>query len=416
MPSLATDLQGNSLEVPRETVSSFPLQPPAYILIPRSVPNSALYVSHLKHTLQPLNEILEHLSHHARLDLGVTLIEASRFPNLAWKELAIQSAQIATQDYGDLYVQSRLAQARCLLSRISRPTGQAVQNPNDLSDVNLARDGNILMHSANGHGAIQHALNCIQQENITGAEKSLHAWRPMGQPTPAEQVVVFRKDMILGRAMRFRGQFTESLAHLDSALKTAEADESIIFSEDRRDLVCDLADTMRELADFTSADHLLRAQIARRDSDSSSPLGQSLLELSLAEILFAQERLEEADAICLEVQARPSLLKFEKLRLFTIMAKIRHVKFDNAGAMLYWTRALAAIGEFHLTNGRTTRTILLSICGIFGRQGEDWLVPATMAQVKSLDQMERPGSIQHWIAGTHGWLKYLQALPPRGRL
>ena len=126
--------------------------------------------------------------------------------------------------------------------------------------------------------------------------------------------MLFRKDMIFGRALRYQGRFAESLAHLESALKATEQSESLVFDEDRRDLICDFADTLRELKNPASTERLLRAEITWRDSHFGSPSGRSLLELS-AEVLFAQEGFEEADMICLDVQVRPDLLKVRKAAL-----------------------------------------------------------------------------------------------------
>jgi hypothetical protein len=128
--------------------------------------------------------------------------------------------------------------------------------------------------------------------------------------------VLFRKHMILGRMLRFRGRFKES--HLN-------------FDEDLHSLICDLADTLRELNDTVSAERHLRMEIARR-KDRPCSSGRSLLELSLAEALFAQGCSKEAEDLCLRIQSRPNLLKFEKLRLCIILAKLRHIASDDEGA------------------------------------------------------------------------------------
>lgn len=99
-----------------------------------------------------------------------------------------------------------------------------------------------------------------------------------------EEVVLFRKDMILGRILRFQGEFTESLTHLERARKATEQRKGLIFDEDLRDLTCDLADTLRELDQPVSAEHYLRAEISRRKHNCISSPGGSLLELSLAEV------------------------------------------------------------------------------------------------------------------------------------
>ncbi len=51
-----------------------------------------------------------------------------------------------------------------------------------------------------------------------------------------------------------------------------------------------------------------------------------MLELSLAEALFAQSRFEEAEPTCLKRLSSASLSKCEKLRLHITLTKLHHIK------------------------------------------------------------------------------------------
>ena len=221
--------------------------------------------------------------------------------------------------------------------------------------------------------------------------------------------MLLRKDMMLGRVLRLQGKFAESLMHLETARKTAERCGDLIFDEDLRDLTCDLADTLRELDNLVPAEQHLRAEIGRRDQICTTSSGRSLLELSLAEVLFAQGRLEEAEGLCSDIQSRPGLLKVEKLRLYITLAKIRHICSDNEGASSRWGEALKAIGKFPMTNGRTTRIIVMSICDTLRCLGHTWLVRDSLKEVATLDELAKPGGVQCWIAGMRHWLEYLQS-------
>lgn len=53
--------------------------------------------------------------------------------------------------------------------------------------------------------------------------------------------------------------------HFETAQITIGQYKDLIFDEDLRNLICDYADTLRELDDITSAERLLRAQIRPRD-------------------------------------------------------------------------------------------------------------------------------------------------------
>ena len=88
---------------------------------------------------------------------------------------------------------------------------------------------------------------------------------------------------------------------------------------------------------------------------------------------------EEAEWMCLDVELRSGLLKFEKLRLYIIMAKICDIKSGNEGALSWWSRAWGAIRIFYLSNGWTTRTILKSICEELDHQDENLVGTRTFA-------------------------------------
>ena len=84
-----------------------------------------------------------------------------------------------------------------------------------------------------------------------------------------EQAVQFRIGMLLGRFLRYQGEFVESLAHLKQSRDEAEKRGSLFFDEDLRDLTCNLADTFRELDDPIALEHHFRAEITRRDRSSA---------------------------------------------------------------------------------------------------------------------------------------------------
>lgn len=269
------------------------------------------------------------------------------------------------------------------------------------------------MNSALGQATIQRSLNCIQVEDLKTAKKLLEQWTPLDQnSSPIEQVTVFRKELLLGRVLRFLGVFKESLLHLDQARETAEHGKDLLFDEDLCDLTCEHADTLRELDDPGAAEHHLRAEIARRGQKGLSS-GRPRLEISLAEALFAQEHFQEAERLCLDIQSRPGLLKFEKLRLHITLAKIRHVQSDKESALSYWQEAMEEIGKFQLTNGRTTRIIVISICDALKDLGQTSLLNEYMKQLESLGKMMKPGGTMYWIAGMRHWSEYLECRSSR---
>ena len=224
---------------------------------------------------------------------------------MEWKRFTVSQAGLVMLGLEDRYLRARVAQAECLLWRLTGDMDRAAGALESLSQDGPSDSTDRRMHSAIGLTAVQRALNGIQVEDMSTAEKSLVDWTPLGmKASPMEESVLFRKHMILGRILRFGGRFEESRAQLERSLDLSRQLDSLNFDEDLRDLICDLADTLRELGDPVSAERHLRTEIGQRGA-------KTLLELSLAEALFAQGRSDEAEEVCLDIQSRPRLLKLE---------------------------------------------------------------------------------------------------------
>lgn len=77
---------------------------------------------------------------------------------------------------------------------------------------------------------------------------------------------------------------------------------------------------------------------------------------------------------------------------------------------------METVGMFRMTNSRTTRIILMSICDTLGCMGHTWLQRESWKQVASLDELAKPEGVQYWITGLRYWLKYLQSRGLRSRI
>lgn len=269
-------------------------------------------------------------------------------------------------------------------------------------------------HYVTGQTIIQYSLNNIQVEDLVSAKTALASWHPSDQqnPTLLEDIVLFRKYMILGRACRMEGDFGLALKYLRMAQEKARQQRELSFDEHLRDFTCDLADTLRELDNSESAEHELRKEIARQERNRASFPGRSLLDVSLAEALFAQCRYEEAEKLCFDITCRSGLLKFAKLRVHVILAKIHHVGLNDKQAFIHWSQALVEIGKYPVVTGRTTRIILLSMCNLLGRSRQreyQDLLDQSRQQVIQLDSWLREGCVWYWIAGMRHWLEYLES-------
>lgn len=371
-----------------------------------------LFLPHLRHTLQGvrIHDTFQQLATDTRTDLVLTLVEASRFPKTEWKQFVISQAKEAMGSLNDEYIRSCIAQRECLLYRITGALDQAGDALGNASvsqgQVQVSADKKI--HAGFGQSIIQRALNHVQVEELALATQVLNAWQPLSEiPAPIDEVMLFRKFLILSKISRFQGTFRESLAHLETSKNIANQRKDLFFDEDRCDLICNLADTLQELDNPFSAEHYLRLEIARQGQDRIS--AQRLLKLVLAESLFAQGHYAQAEALCSEVQSCPSPLKMEKLRLSIIRAKLYHVNSNWEGAFRHWTDAMLAVGRYTMTNGHATRIILLSICDVLRRQGQHELELQSREQFVTLEKLAGSAAAVYWIAGLRHWLNYLQS-------
>ncbi|KAK2812071.1 hypothetical protein FQN50_001782 [Emmonsiellopsis sp. PD_5] len=364
-----------------------------------------LFLPHLQHTV---NEVRHHdgfqdMAPNIRTDLSLTLAEASRFPGMEWKRFVIDQAKEVLPNSNDGYLRSCIAQRESLVYRITGCMDKATDVINNVSQIPVAARKK--MHAGIGHSAIQTALNYIQVDELKKAKDVLEAWKPLSEkPSAIEEVVLFRKHVILAKILRFQGRFKESLANLKQSQKLVDSSRNIIFEEDQCDLMCDLADTLRELKLSTDAEHHLRTYIARQDMNGTS----ARYKLALAECLFAQGRYTEAENMCSEIRSRPNLLRMDNLRLAITQAKISHISSNWDQALKYWTEAIQTLRQFTLTSGHTTRAIMISTWDALHQLGEISVARQTHDQIATLDELAGAEGSPCWIPGLREWLDHLE--------
>lgn len=378
-----------------------------------SVPDVRSFYPHLEYTLESCRRVSS-LPERTRRDLACTLVEASRFPPMKWRRLMLRHATKLMQDLDDWQLHAGLAASQCLYDRLSRLDMKEATRKLDLVEgpSRIDRRTNFNM----GQIALQRALNCVQFEELTAAEKTLLAWEPLkNDASPSEVAVSVRKYILLGRISRLQGDFVSSKDRLQRARRAAIQERTIKFDEAWGDLTCELADSLRELGEYSEAEQYLVEEQSRRCRTDSRAQSDPAVELSLAEALFAQERYDKAEQLCSAMRSR-TLLRLPKLRLHITLAKIRQLQLDYAGAVPEWAAALAAIREFPLTNGRATRIIIRSMCHCLSHLGESTILAQSRSQMESIDALAKPGGTYYWIPGLWRWEEYLSQLDVRSHM
>lgn len=311
------------------------------------------------------------------------------------------------------YLSLRLSSAQSLLHRVEGHHEAAVSTIDNLIHQQPPKTPDPRTNAAMGHLTLQRALNCFQVDDLSQAEQIVGEWRPLDEePTLMEQIVQFRKGVLLGRILRTQGRFSEAHTHLERSHDLAEQLRELTFDDDKRDLISEMADTLRELDKPQSAEAYLRREFARREEDMQDPpaSGKSLLEASLAEVLFAQGRTEEAERVCTEANSRAdNLMKMGKLRICLVLAKIHHMRADHQGALWYWDEAMRQVARFPGATGRTTRTILLSRRESVRSLGLADSRDQFLQHTASSDALGTPGGMIYWLAGMRHWQDYLDS-------
>ncbi|KAJ4259591.1 hypothetical protein NW762_007521 [Fusarium torreyae] len=371
-----------------------------------------LFLPHLHHVAEAFQDCFDELPAATRTDFMLTLIEAFRFPDMAWKYFAIGQAELAAGRLKDTHLRLCIGQTKAVLGRLSGNMDEATGSLQNLVSDDSAIPMNQRIRSEVGVAIIQRALNSIQVADLTTAQKLLEDWNPLGDdPSPLEDVLCFRKYSLLGRIMRLQGNFSDALKLLETAHQASQKSSELVLDEDLRDLTCDLADALRELDEPVTGEGYLRAEMERRIERPDPLPGKSLLELALAEALFAQERYEEAEQICVDVDSRSNLLKYERLRVYVILAKLSHIRSDFEVALSRWSEAMQALQEFSLVDGQVQTIISTSMADVLDAQGHNWLTRESPRKA-SLTELAKPQGVPHWIAGFRQWADYLQS---RGR-
>lgn len=364
-----------------------------------------LVFPHLKHTLEACPDGFPGLPNATKIDLGLTLIESTRFPDMAWKRFAVNQAKRVSAGVESPYLTSRIALAECLVNRLDGSMLQSAANLAPRTSEETIPDER--MHSIAGQYAIQRALNFMQVEALKSAEEVLEAWSPLTEtPSPMEQSVEFRKAIILGRSFRQRGEFHKSAMKLKSTYYLTSEPIDFVPDEDLRDLISELADSLRECTYSLAADIILRKEIKRREAFYMPTAGKGLLALSLAEVDFCRGRYEQAEYICRCAMQDFPRLKYEKIRACIILAKVHHFAKPEK-ARKYWTMALDDVSRFPSEGSATSRFILRSLCKL---PDQDGLREQYQKQLARLEAKEEAGEVKFWIVGMRDWEKFLHEM------
>lgn len=387
-----------------------------YLGFPNTVEERTSLKSYLEHTLKALRAHyrgFEDLSPFTRVEVALCLIEASRFPGMAWKRSILVWAKEVMGHYDDVYVDYGMSQRLTVVRRLEGDLPTARQTINRLLTHDASRHAHYEekghLSAVTGHAVVEQALNCFQEEQLATANSILSSWKPLSNPPcPAENTVVFRGELLRAKISRYQGEFARSLASIQICreIVSQHHPKTIVLEDDLASLACEHADALRELDRLQEAEEILDEALA-----TSLGVGDlQVLSLCRAEVLFAQDRLDEAKAACQEYATAVSLTKMAKLRLCITRAKISHLQAEWSDALFWWTEALKTIAKFPPTSGHATWAIHVSVAHILQHQNADLRMNGeTQARgIADLKKLATKSEALCWIAGLRHWCAYLK--------
>ncbi|KAF3895430.1 hypothetical protein GTR04_2805 [Trichophyton interdigitale] len=363
--------------------------------------------AHLQHTLFQIKykKIYLTLDSNMKVEVISSLLEASKFTDVECRLSAVACAKEIMIGLKSRYLKYYVAYKESLALRLS---GDVAQAKEVLGSILPIRGGysstrNVKTHSARGHILIQRALDYSQASELDKAIELLNGWGVTSRrPSPIESTVLFRKHLLMGELVRYRGGLNESLSHLQRSERLIDVQPELSFAPYRTDLFFNIGSTLIELDEFSYAESQLRKELLRqaKEEDNVAPL----LNIVLAESIFAQKRYAEAQLICQEVAFQAPNSEREKLHLLILLAKIFHARSDWSRAYKFWNVALHKLGQFFPTYDHITMVIIESLCDIARRQGLHSLQLEFEERLSEFgDRMESLKG-RHWIAGLNLWL------------
>lgn len=202
----------------------------------------------------------EALSVPARTDVALCLVEASRFPPLAWKSFSIAWARKVMGSLRNSYVNSSIQQREVVIKRLAGQSSEAHVSINRIlySHTYITKEGRL--HASFGHAMIENALNHLQDADLSAATRILAQWAPLLEPpSSAELAVLFRQNMLRAKIQRYQGSLTDSLTSLGLCytIVSRHHPSSLVLEEDLTTLAIEHADSLRELGRFVEADTTL---------------------------------------------------------------------------------------------------------------------------------------------------------------
>ena len=287
------------------------------------------------------------------------LLAASRFSNTTWKQEAIKRVKQLLQDSRDAFLKVSLAQRESSLLRMvgkrasSNKTLEEFIHSTILPGYDQLLESDARWNAQRGELILSFAENLIANDALTIARNELLQWKPINPRSPSsmKRIVLRGRNIMLGRILKFQGQFQAAVDVLDAVLQESKIDSFYEGTGWRRVLLSNLGDLYCELQRPADTQSLLDPEFKQMiDSRSQNISSGRRIQLTLAESYIRGGAYEKAEEILSSlaklygtIDDPDSLAQEGMFRVWTSLARIAHMRCCWDEALLNWKKASNAL-------------------------------------------------------------------------
>jgi tetratricopeptide (TPR) repeat protein len=291
-------------------------------------------------------------------EMAHCLLSASRFLDHSWKIECIDRTKDLLAGLDDCYMNAAFMHRKSALLRLqgkrqeSQDTLEQFVHAVVLPEHDSGIESDARWNAQRGYLVVSYAENLIQADQLAAAEKELLAWEPLnpGLSSMMECLVLRSRNTNIGRVLRDRGAFPESLSFFEGLHQDTLFDVHYDHTGHRRIIISNIADLYCELNRGLDAVLFVKAELDYMTDQGTENISSGRrLKLCLAEGYLRSQRTQEAHEVlsnvkeALDVIPNPDMLaKYGIFRAYCGFAQISHMEGDYRRAQELWTQALEA--------------------------------------------------------------------------
>ena len=321
----------------------------------------------------------------SREKVASTVLAASRFLDLQWKQRCIERAEILIAEIPIQYLHALLAYRKSVVLRMSGRVKESENVLRKFTELNSSLESNLARVRCPQYNAHFGDIIISVSENLTvkwdleEAKVRLLDWSPSDQESPStlERITLIGRDITLGKILRYEGHFEAALLHLKRALDKGLEDDFFEGTGWYRVLISNMADVSCEVGHPKEAEQLLQQELQPLiiQGNENIATGQRM-RLSLAEAFLTMQMYESSEEMLNRLYDlhrstdKPDhATRNRLLRVLIGLARLYHYQACWDRALSVWEEALSTARSLDKDSDWDTGLIRYSIAYLLHRKG-----------------------------------------------